>query len=319
MRHFDVFNGDADGMCALRQLRLADPVDAELVTGLKRDIALLERVPAGEGDVVTVLDVSLERNREALLSLLARGARVRYFDHHFAGAIPAHPHLEAVIDAASGQCTSSLVDRYLAGRFRDWAVVGAFGDNFPELAARLALSLELEAGELEALRELGEALNYNAYGTDESDVMVPPAALYRVVSGYDDPLSLARGEPLVARLAGERSADLGRSLAVPPVLAAPASEARLLPDAPWSRRVSGTLANRLALAEPDRAHAVIVPAPVGGYKVSVRSPRAHGPTAVEFCRRYATGGGRAEAAGIDRLEPEALESFLAAFARAWAK
>ena len=85
MRYYDVFNGDADGICALHQLRLADPLDAVPITGLKRDIALLARVPAQAGDVVTVLDISLERNRSALLDLLARGAVIRYFDHHHAG------------------------------------------------------------------------------------------------------------------------------------------------------------------------------------------------------------------------------------------
>ena len=62
MRYFDVFNGDADGICALHQLRLADPVDSQLVTGLKRDIELLKTVPARDGDVVTVLDLSLDQS-----------------------------------------------------------------------------------------------------------------------------------------------------------------------------------------------------------------------------------------------------------------
>jgi hypothetical protein len=59
------FNGDADGLCALQQLRLAAAgagakVEAEtLVTGVKRDIALLERVKGAPGDECTVLDVSL--------------------------------------------------------------------------------------------------------------------------------------------------------------------------------------------------------------------------------------------------------------------
>ena len=48
-RRIDVFNGDADGICALHQLRLAAPADSELVTGVKRDIALLERVAARLG------------------------------------------------------------------------------------------------------------------------------------------------------------------------------------------------------------------------------------------------------------------------------
>ena len=81
MRYFDVFNGDADGICALHQLRLADPLDSTLVTGLKREIALLGSVPATDGDVVTVLDISLDRNRDALEALLARGVVVHYFDH----------------------------------------------------------------------------------------------------------------------------------------------------------------------------------------------------------------------------------------------
>ena len=45
MKHFDVFNGDADGICALHQLRLAKPLQSLLITGVKRDVALLSRVP----------------------------------------------------------------------------------------------------------------------------------------------------------------------------------------------------------------------------------------------------------------------------------
>jgi hypothetical protein len=62
----DVFNGDADGLCALHQLRLAAPRACNLVTGPKRDIRPLERVDAREGDSVTVLDISLDVNPAAL-------------------------------------------------------------------------------------------------------------------------------------------------------------------------------------------------------------------------------------------------------------
>src|SRR5690348_4485271 len=98
MKYFDVFNGDADGICALHQLRLADPLDATLVTGLKRGIALLQNVPAESGDLVTVLDISLDRNREALEQLLARGVVVHYFDHHYSGAVPQSPLLTGLLD-----------------------------------------------------------------------------------------------------------------------------------------------------------------------------------------------------------------------------
>ncbi len=45
-RHVFAFNGDADGLCALQQLRLAERVHGTLVTGVKRDIRLLERIDA---------------------------------------------------------------------------------------------------------------------------------------------------------------------------------------------------------------------------------------------------------------------------------
>jgi len=76
MTAYDVFNGDADGLCALQQWRLADPAPSTLVTGVKRDIQLLRRVFPQPGDAVTVMDVSLDVNREDLLRILDAGAEV---------------------------------------------------------------------------------------------------------------------------------------------------------------------------------------------------------------------------------------------------
>jgi hypothetical protein len=318
MGHYDVFNGDADGICALRQLRLADPVESILVTGLKREIALLRSVPAGEGDVVTVLDISLDRNREALGLLLARGAAVRYFDHHFAGHVPSHPRLFARIDERRAVCTSTLVDRHLRGRFRAWAVAGAFGDGLDESAAGLAATLDLDAERTAALRELGTSLNYAAYGETEDDLLVRPVELYRLASRYADPFELGAREPLVARLGEQRRSDLARAMGSRPLRETQSAAAWMLPDAPWARRVSGTFANRLALAAPHRAHAVITPCAGGAFRASVRAPRAGAVGAAELCRRFPGGGGRALAAGIDRLEPARLDEFLAAFSAAWA-
>ena len=130
MRRIFAFNGDADGLCALQQLRLSEnPVAVELVTGPKRRTKLLAGIAAGAGDEVTVLDVSFHANRDGVERLLATGARVRYFDHHHAGALPSHARLEAHIDLAPSTCTSVIVNDYLNSRFRAWAAVGAFGDN----------------------------------------------------------------------------------------------------------------------------------------------------------------------------------------------
>ncbi|NIP17364.1 MAG: acetyltransferase, partial [Xanthomonadales bacterium] len=66
-------------------LRRAEPRNSELVTGVKRDISLLQRVDAGPGDRVTVLDISMDKNQSALKDLLARDVPVFYADHHFPG------------------------------------------------------------------------------------------------------------------------------------------------------------------------------------------------------------------------------------------
>jgi hypothetical protein len=313
MRRFDVFNGDADGLCALHQLRLAEPADAELVTGPKRRIELLAQVDAAAGDRVTVLDVSLDRNRDALLRLLDRGVHVRWFDHHHAGEVPSHPLLEAHIDAAPGTCTSTLVDRHLGGRLRAWAVVAAFGDALPETAHALADALGLDAGHRTALRGLGEDLNYNAYGATEAELLVPPADLYHELGPYTDPLRFAAEAAVVARLRDARARDMASAAAVPCHWAGARGDVYVLPDAPWSRRVSGTLANRLADRAPERAHAVLTPDARGGYQVSLRAPRASPTGALALARRFATGGGREAAAGIDHLPAGDLAAFVAQF------
>jgi hypothetical protein len=315
VRRFDVFNGDADGICALRQLRLAYPAQAERVTGLKHDIALLDRVEAGRGDEVTVLDLSLERNRAPLGRLLDRGAEVRWFDHHDAGAIPAHPGLRATIDASGEACTSELLDRFLGGRFRAWAVVGAFGDGLHEAARRLGSGIE--GASLERLRVLGEALNYNAYGATRDDVLVQPEEMVALASRYHDPMELIRGEGVIAELAAARVGDMELARRVPASRSTAAIEVHRLPDARWSRRVQGTFANARAREDSARAHALVVPLGDGAWTVSVRIPHGRAPSAARFCSRFALGGGRATAAGVRRLDDAGLGDFLADFERTY--
>ena len=74
MQFYDIFNGDADGICALQQLRLEEPRASVLVTGVKRDVRLLDRVNAAAGDELTVLDISLRTNAGDL-KRAARGGR----------------------------------------------------------------------------------------------------------------------------------------------------------------------------------------------------------------------------------------------------
>ena len=312
-QRFDVCNGDADGLCAALQWRLHEPAPATLLTGLKRDIALLERVHANAGDEVNVFDLSMQRNRDALLGLLGAGVRVRYFDHHAVRNIPSHPLLEVQVDCASDVCTCLLVDRRIGGAFRAWALVGAYGDNLAGVADRLAIDSGIDSDDRLRLRRLGEAINYNAYGDDERDVCIAPARLYAVMARYRDPRDMLVREGIADEIDTLRRADLRQALEWPPHSQDGRGSVLILPDAAWSRRVLGSLANELANAQPQRAHAVLKLQRTGAYVVSVRAPLASPSGADALCSQFG-GGGRARAAGIDGLPPADLDRFLAAFA-----
>ncbi|EIF30844.1 hypothetical protein BCh11DRAFT_06350 [Burkholderia sp. Ch1-1] len=317
MKHFDVFNGDADGICALHQLRLSKPLRSVLITGVKRDVELLGRVPLGAGLSVTVLDISLDSNRTALLALLRHGAEVEYFDHHFAGAIPEASNLKLYIDTTPDICTSLLVDRHVGGQHRLWALVGAYGDNLLHAARTLAATCALEPEQAEQLRELGEAINYNAYGESEADLLIPPASLYRTVRPYSSPFDFAANEPIARALCDALRRDMELALSLPPESVMAGGKIYLLPDEPWARRVRGAFGNFLATSFPDLAHAVLSQSVQGEYMVSVRAPLAHPYGAADLCRQFAGGGGREAAAGIGRLAQNRLGEFARAFESAF--
>ena len=316
MALYDIFNGDADGICALHQLRLAQPRDSLLVTGVKRDVGLVARVLAGRGDDLTVLDVSLAENHAAVLAALEAGAHCLYFDHHFPGDIPDHPGLEAHIAHRPGICTSLIVDEYLGARFRAWAVVAAFGDNLLGQAQRAAEPLTLSAEQLTLLRELGECINYNAYGDAVEDLYFHPAELYRRLQPFSDPRDFAARDPIFDTLREGYQDDLAQAARIGPALEEPSHYLVILPDTKWARRVHGAVANRLAAAHPQRAHAVLVKRG-SSYRASVRAPTARAAGAVELCRRFPTGGGRPEAAGIEALPAAQLGQFRQAFESAF--
>jgi len=310
---FDVFNGDADGICALHQLRLADPADSELVTGPKRDISLLKRIKAGAGDRITVLDIALSKNRDALDRLLEAGAHVRYFDHHQPGDIPTHPHFEPHIDTDANVCTSLLVNRHLQGRHLAWAVVAAFGDNLADAARQAAASLDLSAGQLAQLQSLGECLNYNGYGETLDDLFFDPADLYRQLRPFADPFAFIAESPAYATLKAGYQEDMARAVALSATEARASGRIFMLPAEKWARRISGVFGNRLAVESPAQAHAVLTAKPEGGYLVSVRAPLVARSGADELCSQFDSGGGRRGAAGINHLPESELGRLITMF------
>ncbi len=310
---FDVFNGDADGICALHQLRLVDPIESELITGPKRDISLLKLVNAGAGDRITVLDIALSKNREALDQLLKVGAYVRYFDHHQPGHIPLHRHFEPHIDTDANVCTSLLVNHVLRGKQLIWAVTAAFGDNLADAARHAAAPLNLPDDKLAQLKSLGGYLNYNGYGETLADLFYHPADLYRQLRPYTDPFSFIAESPVYPILETGYQDDMARAIVVGATEIRAAGRVFMLPAEKWARRISGVFGNQLAVDAPAQAHAVLTAKPAGGYVVSVRAPLQSKSGADMLCSQFESGGGRKGAAGINHLPDSEVNRFIASF------
>ncbi len=318
--HIDVFNGDADGICALLQLRLHQPVDSTLITGVKRDIGLLKRVSANSGDRVTVLDISLEKNREPLLKLLDRQVDVFYVDHHQPGDIPHHSRLQTIIDTDANICTSLLVDQHLNHRYTAWAVTAAFGDNLADSAVSAARRLDLTLDELDSLKKLGICLNYNGYGSAIEDLHFAPDELFRLLQGYTTPMDFMADRPEVYRqLLDGYSTDMAMAEQTVAEFLSDHVAVFILPDEKWARRVSGVWSNELTNRHPERAHAVLTHNREGGYLVSVRAPLNNKSGADQLCALFPGGGGRKAAAGINHLPYATLPDFIDALNKQYSR
>lgn len=311
MAYIDIFNGDADGICALTQLRNAEPLQSTLITGVKRDIALVSKAEVAPGDQVTVLDVSFDKNREGVEKVLRGGAEVFYVDHHFAGDIPANDKLTTIIDTDPNVCTSLLVNGHLKGKFVEWAVTGAFGDNLKASARALADPLGLSEERLTLLETLGTCINYNGYGSSLEDLHFAPGTLFKLLRPYSTPFAFIEDAPgAFERLESGYRTDMALAEAMEPTQASEKIAVFILPNEPWARRVSGVFSNDLANSSPGRAHAVLTERTDRTYLVSVRAPLDNKQGADELCRKFPTGGGRGAAAGINALPADQLSAFI---------
>ena len=318
MAQIDIFNGDADGICALTQLRSAQPLQSTLITGVKRDIALVAKAEVHAGDRITALDLSFDKNRDGVLAALKAGAEVFYVDHHFAGEIPQSDKLTTIIDPDPNVCTSLLINGYLKGKYVEWAVTGAFGDNLKASARILAGPLGLSEKQLSLLEHLGIYINYNGYGSSLEDLHFPPAELFQLVRPFPSPFAFVEdAADVFARLEAGYQDDMAAAAAVKPKRETETTAVIVLPNEAWARRVSGVYSNDLANASPGRAHAVLTERADGTYLVSVRAPLDDKRGADELCRQFPTGGGRAAAAGINALPADQLDAFVDALAASY--
>ncbi len=324
------FNGDADGIISQHLAFLAGITPTQRLTGLKRDLRLLRTVhhPASPDapDIplaLYIFDINLKDNRDDLHRLLQNPTtNVTWYDHHEPGEIPDSSRLRTRITTTRSACTGLLVhaDLLAQGRGQDprWAAIAAFGDNLPEGADSLLKPLHLTAASREALREAGELINYNAYGETPEDVLFQPLHVAERVAEFRDPETFIRDSGLIEPLRRQLAEDEAMMGAVKPGSVSPGAALYTLPGTGWARRLGSTWANRAALQNPGTAFAVLHPQSDGQYQVSIRAPRGRAPgelvaPASALAAEYPSGGGRALAAGINRLPADQVDAFTRRF------
>lgn len=323
---FDVFNGDADGIIARHQYRLVHPAQTTGITGVKRDVGLLDQLAGNAsviaGDQIYVFDISYDANHEAATKLLSRGVTIHWFDHHRADRLTPHPNLVAHIDTSADTCTSLIVDKLIDGAHRHWAIAAAYGDNMMEQAEILARNEKLSPDQNQALRQLGEVINYNAYGDTVEDLLVAPAGLADYLQSYESPFAFISQSTLFRTLADGFADDMAVCAQLEATFADETVAAYVLPEGARSRRISGTFANHCARTFPKRAHIIATPNTSGTYTVSLRSP-LNQPVGADLIAARFGGGGRKIAAGINDLPIAVLDQLIvttrATYARSYAE
>lgn len=311
-----LFNGDADGILSQHMLYLAGIQPTLRITGMKRDIALLERLPLPFSGDVHVLDISLKTNAKAAQQFLAtEGGHLTWYDHHERVDIPDGPRFKTHIHPTAGQCTALIVNSVHRHAFDLWATAAAFGDNVTASAEALIRKCEISLGDRNALAELGELVNYNGYGEPE-DAWISPLTMAQKLEGFENPLVFFRESGIFEGLAHQLKTDESQCTSLQPWQSQAKAAIYRVPDTAWARRFGATWMNRLIRLHPDQGFAIFQARRDGGYLVSLRSPQK-GPlahwSAAEFASRYPTGGGRVQAAGINVLPEDQLEGCASQF------
>ncbi|WP_163131619.1 DHH family phosphoesterase [Agarivorans sp. Alg241-V36] len=311
MRHIDIFNGDADGIISLIQLRLVEPQDSILLTGVKRENQLMNDFQFQPNDQVTVLDISMEKNQEGLLRALELGATVHYVDHHRPGEIPKHPNLLADINTDADVCTALLIDQKLKGKHHHWAIAGAYGDNLIAKADALCRQAQLSEQQSDQLKELGTLINYNGYGATLADLHYDPAILFKLLLEYTSPFEvIADSQSAYHQLKGAYQEDMYLANSIKPHYLSSSVKVTILPNTAWARRISGVFGNQQANLHPSLAHLVVTETAKDTALVSLRAPLNNKQGAGNICSQYHTGGGREAAAGINQFNIELLNQLI---------
>lgn len=309
MTNYDVFNGDTDGIFAWHQLRLTHPRDAEIVTGVKRDVNLASKVNAEEGDLVTIMDVSHAKNRKDVQRILDSGAIIEYFDHHDPKELIEHPNITYHINTEPNISTGLIVNSHVNGQNRLWSIATAFGDNHLDLAMNMAKSESLSDEQVLILKQIGLVVNYNSYGQTIEDLFYSPEEIAEAARacGSDIFKFLEQGD-IFSTLLENFNADMSSAVCQEPFSISENGVIYTLPNEAWTHRIMGSFSNHLVSTNKNLACAIAVLNSDGTYRISVRSSINNPHGAGNLCGNFG-GGGREKAGGINNLPASDMNTF----------
>jgi hypothetical protein len=279
------------------------------VTGVKRDVNLVARVNAGEGDLVTVMDVSHAKNRKDVQRTLDSGAIVEYFDHHDPKELIDHANITYHINTEPNISTGLIVNSHVNGKNRLWSIATAFGDNHIDLAMNMAQSENLSDEQILILKNIGLVVNYNSYGQTVDDLFFSPEKIAKAVKACgSDIFRFTEQGDIFSTLLDNYNADMSLAMCQEPYSISNNGVIYTLPNEAWTHRVMGSFSNHLVFTNNDLACAIAVLNSDGTYRISVRSSINTPHGAGNLCSKF-DGGGREKAGGINNLPDSELASF----------
>jgi hypothetical protein len=146
-----------------------------------------------------------------------------------------------------------------------------------------------------------------------SDLHFDPLDLAELLRPFEDPLDFAKNSAVYSALATGYENDMTLIRQIKPTLHVDGATLFVLPETAWARRAVGEFANEKIREHPTNALAVLGTKTCGNFMASVRVPASNPVGADVFCRRFATGGGRTLAGGINHLPNEDVHAFISAF------
>lgn len=294
----------------------------EYYTGVKRDVELLRHAKNIESSNLFVFDVSMLTNEKYLQSLINGDNIIRWFDHHKMSDIEnIRNSIVYKISTNPAHCTAMMVESYfdpvvLVAGLRSWVMCAAYGDNLHSTVQEL--NKDMSPGRtketLDIYKQIGETLNYNGYGNQESDLTVHPKDVFMDLCEYDEPVDYYNNSTVFKKINTQMKADASELESTAQTLhESSVGDVILLPDSPASIRYSGVYSNLLSMGNRDKAFAILTMYDDNNYKISIRAPQNNPVGACDLALKFPTGGGREKAAGVNQLPTEKLDNFTEEF------